>query len=101
MRQVHHAGETVQVDYTGDTVVVVDDGTARAAQIFVACMPCSGPIYAEAKAFPQWGHMPGVARSLNYANRSSLLRQLHHHYLVLLQPIVTGTCSSGRALRSS
>jgi predicted phosphoribosyltransferase len=40
MRQVHHAGETVQVDYTGDTVVVVDDGTARAAQIFVACMPC-------------------------------------------------------------
>ena len=37
MRQVHHAGETVQVDYAGDTVVVVDDGTARAAQIFVAC----------------------------------------------------------------
>jgi hypothetical protein len=24
MRQVHHAGETVQVDYAGDTVVVVD-----------------------------------------------------------------------------
>jgi hypothetical protein len=35
MRQVRHAGETVQVDYAGDTVVVVDDGTARAAQIFV------------------------------------------------------------------
>jgi hypothetical protein len=48
MRQVHHAGETVQVDYAGDTVVVVDDGTARAAQIFVACLPCSGLIYAEA-----------------------------------------------------
>src|SRR5882757_8578704 len=47
MRQVHHAGETVQVDYAGDTVVV-DDGTARAAQIFVACLPCSGLIYAEA-----------------------------------------------------
>ena len=48
MRQVHHAGETVQVDYAGDTVVVVDDGTSRAAQIFVACLPCSGLIYAEA-----------------------------------------------------
>jgi transposase len=48
MRQVHHAGETVQVDYAGDTVAVMDDGTARAAQIFVACLPCSGLIYAEA-----------------------------------------------------
>src|SRR3984885_6119150 len=48
MRQVHHAGETVQVDYAGDTVAVVDNGTARAAQIFVACLPCSGLIYAEA-----------------------------------------------------
>lgn len=48
MRQVHRAGETVQVDYAGDTVAVVDGGTARAAQIFVACLPCSGLIYAEA-----------------------------------------------------
>ena len=48
MRQVHHAGETVQVDYAGDTVAVTADGTARAAQIFVACLPCSGMIYAEA-----------------------------------------------------
>ncbi len=48
MRQVHHAGETVQVDYAGDTVAVMDDGTARATQIFVACLPCSGLIYAEA-----------------------------------------------------
>jgi transposase len=48
MRQVHHAGETVQVDYAGDTVAVVDEGTTRAAQIFVACLPCSGLIYAEA-----------------------------------------------------
>src|SRR6202166_2342005 len=48
MRQVHHAGETVQVDYAGDTVAVMDDGTARAAQILVACLPCSGLIYAEA-----------------------------------------------------
>ena len=48
MRQVHHAGETVQVDYAGDTIAVVDDGTVHAAQIFVACLPCSGLIYAEA-----------------------------------------------------
>jgi transposase len=48
MRQVHHAGETVQVDYAGDTVAVMDDGSVRAAQIFVACLPCSGLIYAEA-----------------------------------------------------
>jgi transposase len=50
MRQVHHAGETVEVDYAGDTVAVMDDGTARAAQLFVACLPCSGLIYAE----PSW-----------------------------------------------
>jgi hypothetical protein len=46
MRQLHHAGETVQVDYAGDTVALIDDGTARAAQIFVACLPwsrASGP----------------------------------------------------------
>ena len=48
MRQVHHAGETVQVDYAGDTVSVVDGETTHAAQIFVACLPCSGLIYAEA-----------------------------------------------------
>jgi transposase len=48
MRQVHHAGETVQVDYAGDTVAVVEGGVVRAAQIFVACLPCSGLIYAEA-----------------------------------------------------
>jgi len=48
MRQVHHAGEAVQVDYAGDTVAVVADGAVGAAQIFVACLPCSGLIYAEA-----------------------------------------------------
>ena len=48
MRQVHRGGERVQVDYAGDTVPVVVDGTLRQAQIFVACLPCSGLIYAEA-----------------------------------------------------
>jgi transposase len=48
MRQVHRAGEAVQVDYAGDTVTVIDQGATREAQIFVACLPCSGLIYAEA-----------------------------------------------------
>ena len=48
MRQVHHAGEALQVDYAGDTISVMDGGTARPAQLFVACLPCSGLIYAEA-----------------------------------------------------
>ncbi len=39
MRQVHRAGEAVQVDYAGDTVMVSDGGVARTAQIFVACLP--------------------------------------------------------------
>ena len=48
MRQVHRAGESLQVDYAGDTVTVMDGGIARQAQLFVACLPCSGLIYAEA-----------------------------------------------------
>ena len=47
MRQVHRAGEAVQVDYAGDTVAVFVDGAVRQAQIFVACLPCSGLIYGE------------------------------------------------------
>jgi transposase len=47
MRQVHRAGEAVQVDYAGDTVTILDQGVAREVQIFVACLPCSGLIYAE------------------------------------------------------
>jgi len=39
MRQVHHAGVAVQVDYAGDTVSVMDEGAPREAQIFVACLP--------------------------------------------------------------
>jgi len=57
MRQVHRAGESVQVDYAGDTVAVLENGTTRQAQIFVACLPCSGLIYAEAswtQAMQDW-----------------------------------------------
>jgi transposase len=48
LRQEHRPGETLQIDYAGDTVVVMDGGEAREAQIFVACLPFSGLIYAEA-----------------------------------------------------
>ncbi len=48
MRQVHRAGETLEVDYAGMCMTVHDQGVARAAQIFVACLPCSQLIYAEA-----------------------------------------------------
>jgi transposase len=48
MRQVHRAGETLEVDYAGMTMMVSDHGVAREAQIFVASLPCSQLIYAEA-----------------------------------------------------
>jgi transposase len=48
MRQVHRAGETLQVDYAGMRLSVLDMGAAREAQIFVACLPCSQLVYAEA-----------------------------------------------------
>ena len=48
MRQVHRAGETLEVDYAGMSLGVLDMGTPRQAQIFVACLPCSQLIYAEA-----------------------------------------------------
>lgn len=47
MRQVHRAGEAVQVDYAGEKFVIVDQGVERELNIFVACLPCSGLIYAE------------------------------------------------------
>jgi transposase len=48
MRQVHRAGETLEVDYAGMTLTVSDHGVPREAQIFVAALPCSQLIYAEA-----------------------------------------------------
>jgi len=51
MRQTHHAGEKMFVDYTGPTVGVVDrvTGEVRQAQIFVAVLGASGYVYAEAQ----------------------------------------------------
>jgi transposase len=48
MRQRHRAGAALEVDWAGMTLPVVDAGIAREAQVFVACLPCSDLIYAEA-----------------------------------------------------
>jgi len=50
MRQVHKAGEKLFVDYSGQTVPVVnpDTGELRNAEIFVAALGASGYTYVEA-----------------------------------------------------
>jgi transposase len=48
MRQLHRAGEALEVDWAGMTLSIVDHGVARPAQVFVACLPCSNLTYAEA-----------------------------------------------------
>jgi transposase len=52
MRQVHIAGEKLFVDYSGDTVPLIDTGTGEitAAQIFVATLGASSYTYACATA---------------------------------------------------
>lgn len=50
MRQLHHAGEKLFVDYCGPTVPIVnpDTGEYRNAQVFVAVLGASNYTYAEA-----------------------------------------------------
>ena len=48
LRRVRPAGESLEVDYAGMTVTVMDGAAPRQAQIFVAAMACSGYTYAEA-----------------------------------------------------
>lgn len=59
MRQVHRAGEKLFIDYSGDTVAVIDASTGeiRQAQVFVAVMGASKYTYAEAtwtQTLPDW-----------------------------------------------
>jgi len=59
MRQTHHAGEKLFVDYAGQTVPVTDalTGEIVSAQIFVAVLGCSNYTYAEAtlsQQLPDW-----------------------------------------------
>ena len=59
MRQVHRAGEKVFIDYSGDTVAVIDpkNGEILTAEIFVATLGASKYAYAEAtwtQTLPDW-----------------------------------------------
>lgn len=59
MRQVHHAGEKLFIDYSGDTRSVIDGrtGEVREAQIFVCVLGASNYAYVEAtwtQTLPDW-----------------------------------------------
>ena len=59
MRQIHKAGETLFVDYAGQTMPVIcsSTGEVRYAQIFVAAMGASNYTYCEAtwtQSLPDW-----------------------------------------------
>ncbi len=59
MRQVHRAGDKLFIDYSGDTVPIIDgaSGEIRRAEIFVAVLGASGYVYAEATStqqLPDW-----------------------------------------------
>jgi transposase len=59
MRQVHHAGEKLFVDYCGQTVPVIDKSTGEVheCQIFVAVLGASNFTFAEAtytQGLPDW-----------------------------------------------
>jgi transposase len=59
MRQIHHAGEKLFVDYCGQTVPVIDTSTGEvhACQVFVAVLGASNYTYAEAtytQGLPDW-----------------------------------------------
>ena len=59
MRQTHRAGEKLFIDYSGDTVPVINAVTGQilAAQIFIASMGASKYTYAEAsgtQTLPDW-----------------------------------------------
>src|SRR5215813_8202467 len=69
LRQVHHAGEKLFVDYCGPTVPVIDGlaGAVRSAQIFVAVLGASNYTYAEAtwtQSLPDW--IGSHVRALTY-----------------------------------
>ena len=59
MRQVHRAGDKLFIDYSGDTVPIIDarTGEIRSAEIFVAVLGASSYTYAEAtwsQQLPDW-----------------------------------------------
>lgn len=59
MRQIHHAGEKLFIDYCGQTVPVIDQSTGEVhdCQVFVAVLGASNYTYAEAtytQSLPDW-----------------------------------------------
>ncbi len=77
LRRDHVPGDALEVDYAGMTLMSGVGADARPAQIFVACLPYSGYIYAEATwtqqsedcglprpaaGAPGWGSGPAGAR---------------------------------------
>ena len=59
MRQVHRAGDKLFIDYSGDTVGIINGATGeiRKAEIFVAVLGASSYVYAEAtwsQQLPDW-----------------------------------------------
>ena len=59
MRQVHRAGEKTFIDYSGDTINVIDPktGEGRCAELFVAVLGASNYTFAEAtwsQQLPDW-----------------------------------------------
>jgi hypothetical protein len=80
MRQVHRAGEKLFIDYSGDTVAVIDAGSGeiRAAQIFVAVMGASKYAYARrhGRRACRTGSHPTSARSSSCRQRRVCLFQI-------------------------
>ena len=73
MRQVHRAGEKVFIDYSGDTVAVIDAKSSEilTAEIFVATLGASKYAYAEAtwtQTLPDW--IGSTIRMLEFFGRS-------------------------------
>lgn len=57
LRREHRPGAAIEVDYAGMTLTVGVGADARPAQVFVACLPYSGYVYAEAtwtQQLDQW-----------------------------------------------
>jgi transposase len=88
MRQVHRAGDKLFIDYSGDTVPIIDAGSGeiRRAEIFVAVLGASSYTYAEAtwsQQLPDWiaSHvrcfefMGGVAALLVPDNLKSAIKR--------------------------
>ncbi|MBP2233330.1 transposase [Azospirillum agricola] len=79
LRREHRPGAAIEVDYAGMTLTIGLGAEARQAQVFVACLPYSGYVYAEAtwtqqaeewlashvRLFEHLGGVPGCASACN------------------------------------